>query len=192
MGDYEEAVAIVVEQAVLDVFSTFTGEEVYTDRTRLTAEVNAAAVQRLQHILFESKMVNIVNMDLPQSYMDAIVETQVAAQKIQEVQYLKEGEEIQGQTNISVATENKLKQIALATQEGEIYKKYEQKKGEALAIRLGNIKDAYEDIKTNAAGVQWTSPTDKLFLHYIMAFKMSKGQKKIFMKNFAGLGAIGA
>lgn len=53
------------------------------------------------------RMVNIVNMDLPVQYMEAIVETQIAIQKIQETTFLKEGEEIQAETNVNVATVNK-------------------------------------------------------------------------------------
>lgn len=43
-------------------------------------------------------LVNIVNMDFPDTYMVALADTQIAEQKIQETQFLKVGEETLGLT----------------------------------------------------------------------------------------------
>jgi hypothetical protein len=52
-------------------------------------------------------MVNMVNLELPQQYMDALAETQIFEQKIQEVTFLKEGEVTLGETIILEATFDK-------------------------------------------------------------------------------------
>lgn len=113
-------------------------------------------------------MVNIVNMDLPKSYMEAIVQTQIAIQKIQETTYLKEGIQIQSQTDVNVATVNKELTVDRAKSQGEVYKKVRQAQGEALKTRADNMKGAYNDLATNAAGLGYTAFKDKLFVHYIM------------------------
>lgn len=51
LGSYERAVAQAYESAVLEVFSTFTIVEVYTERKRLGAEVNTKSTENLAAIL---------------------------------------------------------------------------------------------------------------------------------------------
>ena len=60
-------------------------------------------------------MINIVNMDLPQRYMTAIVETQIAKQKIQETTYLKEGEQVKADSDVELAAIDKDIKIAKVT-----------------------------------------------------------------------------
>lgn len=51
LGGYERAVALAYESSVLEVYSTFTVEQVYLERRRLTNEVNAKAEERLRPVL---------------------------------------------------------------------------------------------------------------------------------------------
>ena len=51
MGKFERAVALAIESAVLEVFSTFTAEQVYLERKRLSTEVNDKVSIFLKNIL---------------------------------------------------------------------------------------------------------------------------------------------
>lgn len=51
LGEYERAVALAYESAVLDVYSSFTAQQVYEERKRLTREVNAKAAEKLKPVL---------------------------------------------------------------------------------------------------------------------------------------------
>lgn len=107
--------------------------------------------------------------------MDALLETQIQAQKIEQTQYLKEGEVTLAETLVLEAEINRDMEIARvtryfnfdqATTLGDIAIETRTLEGQSIKARVDSLMLAYQNIKT--AGVAFTDPKDKLFVHYLM------------------------
>jgi len=63
-----------------------------------------------------------------------------------------------------------------------------QAKGAAESQRYVKLVDTYKDLKNNNLG--WTNSKDKLFYHWLLAFKLSKGTRTLYFKNPSDLSSL--
>lgn len=91
-------------------------------------------------------------------------------------------------TNELLATTDKNIQVAKATAQGDQYVTLQTQKGLGLKGRYDHLVTAYNTVKTAGLTINDSKSWKFIFVHYIMAFKLSSPTKrKMLFRNMRGL-----
>jgi len=91
-------------------------------------------------------------------------------------------------TNELLAVTDKNIQVERATAQGDQYVSLQTQKGLGLSGRYNSLVTAYGSVKANGITINDAKAWKFIFVHYIMAFKLSSPTKrKLLFRNMRGL-----
>lgn len=188
--NYKRPAAFQVESACLEIMSTYTATEVFTKRAEISTKIATKITSYFVSINLKFHVVSIMNMNMPAAYSEAVQNTQIASQGVEEKTNLKNGIAVSQTTNELLAVIEKNILVERATALGTIYVTHQTQIGKGLSSRYTSLNTAYTAVKTSGLTINDNLAWKFQYVHYIMAFKQSTPpSKNLIYKNVAGLKA---
>jgi len=146
---YEDAIMRFAGQEIRTVASRFTSFEFFSNRSQITAEMNT----KIQAIISPSlgvdcKSFQLLSVDLPGAFDEALQSTEVARQSIVQARYMRKTASIRATTAV-IEAENDAKVIELeAIAKAKTYALQVDAELDALSFRVDKEKDAYRYVQS--------------------------------------------
>jgi regulator of protease activity HflC (stomatin/prohibitin superfamily) len=147
--DYVGTLVRISRDTILKVASGYNANDYWVDRKKIGEKMKQELSGQLSKVFANCTALQLLRIDLPKSYEDSIVQTQVENQKISMREFEQQAELIR--QNISVIRSDAQAQIRVTNSSGEAeaYKIRQNAESKAINNTISNQAKVYGDIQKN-------------------------------------------
>ncbi len=171
--NYQGTIVRIARDIILKVGGNFNATNYWTDRQKIGDYMRDALNQELQKAYVTCPSLQILKIDLPKTYEDSIVSTQVEVQKTNMRKFEQTAELIRQNISVIVSEAEQQIKVIQATGQAEAYRIKQYATAQAMNHTINTEADVYNRVQTEV-GVKGKDLTEYLYLNALMDQKNAK------------------
>lgn len=171
--NYQGTIIRIARDIILKVGGNFNATNYWTDRAKIGDFMRDALNAELQKAFSSCPSLQILKIDLPKTYEDSIVATQVEVQKTNMRKFEQTAELIRQNISVIVSEAEQQIKVIQASGQAEAYRIKQFATAQAMNNTINTEADVYSRVQ-NEVGVHGHELTEYLYLNSLMEQKNAK------------------
>lgn len=170
---YQSTLIRMSRDVIMKVGGMYNATSYWTEREKIGDYMRVKLNEELQNAFATCEGLQLIRIDLPKSYEDSIVSTQVEVQKTNMRKFEQQAELIRQDINVLVSQAHQEMRVTNATAQAEAYKVRQFAEAQALQMTIDTESNVYANVKSKI-GLNNSEFTDYVYFTKLFNQKTAK------------------